>query len=60
MVLQQNKVILVKDEIYRRNSDSSLGIYLSTAKVVKCRMFDENRIDQEEAKKEAKNKIFMI
>ena len=60
MVLQQNKVILVKDEIYRRNSDSSLGIYLSTAKVVKCRMFDENRIDQEEAKNEAKNKIFMI
>ena len=57
-VLNQNMVRLVNDETSMRNPDSSSGIYLTAAKVVQCRLMDENRREKEEGKNESENKTF--
>ena len=49
-ILNQKKVRLVNDETSTRNPDSSSVIYLTAAKVSKCRLVDENRRENEEAK----------
>ena len=56
VILNQNKLRLVNEETSMRNPDSSLGIYLTAAKVVQCRLLDENRKGKEEAKKETAKK----
>ena len=54
--MKQKKVRLVEDETSRRNPDSSSGIYLTAAKVKKCRLVADNRRENEEAKKETAKK----
>ena len=49
--LKRNKVKLVnKDSNTWRNPDSTLGIYLTSVKVVQCRQVAANRREMEEAK----------
>ena len=55
-ILYQKKVILVNDKTSMRNADSSLGIYLTAAKVAQCSLVAENRREKEEAKKETEKK----
>ena len=55
-ILNQKKVRLVNDETSTRNPDSSSVIYLTAAKVSKCRLVDENRRENEEAKKKIEKK----
>ena len=43
---------MVNDETSRRNPDSGLGIYLTAAKVAQCRLLDDNKRENKEAKKE--------
>ena len=50
---------MVNDETYMRNPDSSLGIYLTAAKVVQCRLVAENRREKEATKKEIAKKTFI-
>ena len=56
-ILHQKKLISDNDVTTRNNPDSSLGIYLTTAKVVQYRLVSENRRYKEEAKKETAKKI---
>ena len=42
-ILKQNKVRLENDVSTRNNPASILGIYLTAAKVVHCRLVDKNR-----------------
>ena len=50
-ILNQKKVRLVNDETSMRNPDSSLVIYLTSAKLAQCRLVGDNRREKEEAKK---------
>ena len=56
MIMQKKKVRLLNDEKSRRNRDSSLGIYLTAAKVAQYRLVAENKRDKEKAKKETAKK----
>ena len=56
MTMQKNKVRLENDVTTRKNHDSSLGVYLTSDKFAQCRLVDENRREEEEAKKETENK----
>ena len=52
MILNQKKVKLEnEDTTSRRNTASTLGIYLTDVKVKQFRKMDENRREKEEAKK---------
>ena len=52
MTIKQNKVKLAKkDTTTRRNPDSTLGIYLTAAKVAQYRQVTENSREKEDAKK---------
>ena len=42
-ILHQKKVILVNDVVTRNKPDSVLGIYLTAAKVVQCKLVADNR-----------------
>ena len=55
-ILNQKKVRLVNDETSTRNPDSSMGIYLTAAKVAQCTLVADNRREKEEAKKETAKK----
>ena len=55
-ILNQKKVRLVNDETSTRNPDSSMGIYLTAAKVAQCTLVADNRRKKEEAKKEPAKK----
>ena len=55
-ILNQKKVRLVNDETSMRNPDSSMGIYLTAAKVAQCTLVADNRREKEEAKKETAKK----
>ena len=50
------KAGLVSDENYRRKPDSNLGIYLIAAKVAQYILVNENRRENEEAKKKIEKK----
>ena len=43
MTPHQKKVILINDETFRKNPESSLGIYLTDAKVAQYRLVADNR-----------------
>ena len=57
-ILNQKQVRLVNDETSMRNPDSSLGIYLTVAKVVQYILVTENRREKEEAKNETEKNTF--
>ena len=50
MILKQNKVRLDNYLTTRNNSYSSLGIYLTAAKVAQCRRLADNRTEKEKKK----------
>ena len=55
-ILNQNKVRLINDETSMRNPYYSSGIYLTAAKVAKCRLVADNMKEKEEAKRETAKK----
>ena len=58
MILQKNNLRLVNAINLRMNPDSTLGIYLASAKLAQCILVADNRIEKEEAKKETAKKKF--
>ena len=54
--MQKNKVILENDVTTRRNPNSILLIYHTADKLAQFRLVDENKREEEEAKKETENK----
>ena len=52
MILQQKNMIMANEDAKtRRNTDSTLGIYLTADKVAQCRQVAANRREMDEAKK---------